>query len=91
MLIDNVKDIISESLDLKDFKKISIDELLYRHKIKPINSLIEKNIKNKNVLVTGCGINRSQICREIVKMKPKNIICFDNSEYGLFKINNGSV
>ena len=86
MLIDNVKDIISESLDLKDFKKISIDELLYRHKIKPINSLIEKNIKNKNVLVTGgAGSIGSQICREIVKMKPKNIICFDNSEYGLLK------
>ena len=88
ILIDNVKDIINKTLNLKDLKKISIDELLYRHKVKPINSLIKKNINNKNVLVTGgAGSIGSQICREIIKMKPKKIICFDNSEYGLFKIN----
>ena len=61
--------------------------MLDRHKVKPINSLIKMNINKQNILVTGgAGSIGSQICREILKMKPKKIVCLDNSEYGLFKL-----
>ena len=48
-----------------------------------------KNIKNKTVLVTGAGGSiGSQICREILKIKPKILLILDSNEYSLYSILN---
>ena len=38
-------------------------------------------------MITGCGGSiGSELCRQILQISPKKIICIDNSEYLLFKI-----
>ena len=49
--------------------------------------MLKKNIKGKNVLVTGAGGSiGSELCRQILELSPKKIILFDNSEYNLYSV-----
>ena len=81
-------DQISESkINIKDFSNISIEEILLREEIPPIPKLLKKNVYNKTVMITGCGGSiGSELCRQILQISPKKIVCIDNSEYLLFKI-----
>ena len=57
--------------------ELEIDELLGREKVDPDKDLLQKNIKNKVVMVTGAGGSiGSQLCREILILKPKKIVAF---------------
>ena len=60
-----------------------------RSKAKPLKNLMEKNIKNKNVLVTGAGGSIGfELCKKILTQKPKCIILLDISEHAFYSINN---
>ena len=50
---------------------------------------MQKNIKNKNVLVSGAGGTiGSQLCKEIAKNKPKKLLLVDSNEYSLYTVAN---
>jgi FlaA1/EpsC-like NDP-sugar epimerase len=70
------------------FKSLDINDLLARDEIKPIQNLLEKCIKGKNVLVTGAGGSiGSELCRQILKLKPKHLFLFEVNEFALYSIN----
>ena len=42
----------------------------------------------KIVLISGAGGSiGSELCRQIIKLKPKKLILFENNEFALHKIN----
>ena len=48
---------------------------------------LQKNIENKVVLVTGAGGSiGSELCVQILNIKPKSLIYLDNSEFSLYTI-----
>ena len=47
---------------------------------------VQRNIKNKVVMVTGAGGTiGSQLCREILVLKPNKLLLLDSNEYSLYK------
>ena len=53
----------------------------------PKENLLKKNIKGKNVLITGAGGSiGSELCRQILNLGPKKIVLFENSEFNLYSI-----
>ncbi len=70
-----------------EIKDISIEDLLAR-KPKDLDiETISKFIKNKTIIVTGAGGSiGSEICRQCIRFKAKNLILIDNSEFNLYKI-----
>ena len=68
-------------------RDLNIDDLLEREIVSPKVELLEKNILNQVVLVTGAGGSiGSELCRQIVKFSPKLLILVDACEATLHLI-----
>ena len=51
------------------------------------SSVINKNFKNKNILITGAGGSiGSELSRQIFDLQPKKLFLLENSEFALFRI-----
>ena len=84
--IPNFENYISSSNILENSKSIKIETLLGREPVTPNKKLMEMNIKNKTVMITGAGGSiGNTLCKEIFKYRAKSIILVDNNEYALFK------
>lgn len=89
MELPSVENIIDGKVTIDDIKKVQVEDILGRLPVKPLGSLLSKNIFNKNVLITGAGGSiGSELCRQILKENPINLILLDSSEYNLYMINN---
>ena len=85
--LPSISEIVNERITLSDIKDLNIDDLLNREEIKPNKKLLEKNIKNKNIIVTGAGGSiGSELCRQIIKLKPDKLLLLDLNEFSLYKI-----
>jgi len=70
-----------------DLQEVSIEDLLGRDTVMPNQQLLSKAITGKAVMVTGAGGSiGSEICRQIINLKPKRLILFDMSELALFSV-----
>jgi FlaA1/EpsC-like NDP-sugar epimerase len=70
-----------------DLRDLDMNDLLGREVVPPNIALLEKNIKDKVVLVTGAGGSiGSELCRQILKFSPRSLILIDSSEFALYKI-----
>jgi FlaA1/EpsC-like NDP-sugar epimerase len=82
---------LEQILQDKDFstqlKDISVEDLLARHPKDLDKTLIENFIKDKTVLITGAGGSiGSEISRQCIHFKAKQLILLDHSEYNLYAI-----
>ena len=80
-------DLVNGTLQTADIKDIDIDDLLGRNVVEPDNTLLPANITKKVVMVTGAGGSiGSELCRQIINLKPKKLILLESSEFALYKI-----
>ena len=79
----------SDFVTIDDLSNLDVSSIIHR-KSKFINyKLIQKEYKNKNILITGgCGSIGSQLCRNLLNVKANKIIILDNSEISLFHFKN---
>jgi len=85
LLTPPVKAWINGQLSARQIHKIKIEELLERPPIHIHNEIIENQIKNKRVLVTGAaGSIGNEIVRQLAKFKPSVIIMVDIAETALY-------
>ena len=74
-------------MKIDDLRKIDIKDLLGRELVKPNEKLLKIKITDKVVLVTGAGGSiGSELCRQILSLKPKRLILFEISESSLYQI-----
>lgn len=86
-MVPRVEDMLMVDSHVRQVKPIHIEDLLGRQTVDPIEGLLESNLKGKTIMVTGAaGSIGSEICRQALKTKPKKIIVFDVSEFGLYSI-----
>ena len=80
-------DLVSGNKLYSDIKEVEIDDLLGRDAVAPRQDLLAANILDKVVMVTGAGGSiGSELCRQILKQKPKKLVLFESSEFGLYSI-----
>lgn len=85
--IPGISDLASGRVKVDDIQQIDIVDVLGRDIVPPNETLFERCIKDKVVMVTGAGGSiGSELCRQIVTVGVKDLILFDHSEFNLYRI-----
>jgi len=78
---------INGELNIKQIRKVRIEDLLERDVISLDTNIISKQLTEKTILVTGAaGSIGSELVRQILKFVPEHIILLDIAETPLFNI-----
>lgn len=85
--VPDMFDILSGKVRVDEIRDIDIEDLLGRDIVPPDPQLMGACIRDSNVLITGAGGSiGSELCRQIIKLKPSTMVLYDNSEFGLYTI-----
>jgi FlaA1/EpsC-like NDP-sugar epimerase len=85
--VPNLKSWVNGEFSVKQFAKINIEDLLGRAPIQINNQSIQRELKDKVVLVTGAaGSIGSGLVREIASFKPAILILIDQAESALYDL-----
>jgi FlaA1/EpsC-like NDP-sugar epimerase len=85
--LPSLTDLAHGKISETDLRDIDIEDLLGRDPVAPIPELMTKNITGKNVMVTGAGGSiGSELCRQIIRNKPAQLILLELSEYALYAL-----
>ncbi|MDO8048049.1 nucleoside-diphosphate sugar epimerase/dehydratase [Janthinobacterium sp. SUN211] len=82
-----VASLVNGELRLQDVRDIEIEDLLGRDQVAPDTDLVATCITGKSVLVTGAGGSiGSELCRQIIRLRPSRLILLEMSEFALYSI-----
>ena len=85
--LPGLTEIAQGKVKIDDLLQVSIKDLLGRKSVEPNESLLGKNITDKTVVVTGAGGSiGSELCRQIILLKPKALILYEINELALYAI-----
>jgi len=85
--VPGINDLASGKLKADDIREVGINDLLGRIPVEPDLELLNANINSKVVLVTGAGGSiGSELCRQIIKLKPSALVLYERSEHDLYLI-----
>ena len=85
--IPAIRDILSGRANITQFKTVKIEDLLGRKPVPPIPELMNANTFGKSIMVTGAGGSiGNEICRQLIATNPSRLVLLDQSEYGLYQI-----
>lgn len=88
-LLPGLFEIINEKVNINHVRDVKIEDLLGRDEIKLNVSEISGYIQNEVVLVTGGGGSiGSELCRQIAKFKPKELLILDIYENNAYDLQN---
>jgi FlaA1/EpsC-like NDP-sugar epimerase len=86
-ILPGLTELVQGKVSINDLRAVNINDLLGRDVIGPKEALLGKNIRNRTVLVTGAGGSiGSELCRQLLKLKPKALILLEISELALYSI-----
>jgi len=87
MSMPGLSDIAQGRVTVDALQEVDIADLLGRDAVVPDQSLLNANIAGKVVMVTGAGGSiGAELCRQIIRLRPKTLILFEISEFALYAI-----
>lgn len=80
-------DLMSGKVNISQIRRVEVEDLLGREAVALDNEGLHTLIEGHAVMVTGAGGSiGSELCRQIIKYDPAILVCFDVSEYALYKL-----
>lgn len=85
--LPQMQHIVDGKVTFDDLREVQIDDLLGRDMVEPNTILLQRTIVGKTVLVTGAGGSiGSELCRQILALKPHRIVLAEMTEHALYQI-----
>ena len=85
--LPTIKEIVDGTVNISHVKNLDLEDILDRDEVEPDINLLNQNIKDKIVMVTGAGGSiGSELCRQIMNFNPKKLLLLEFNEYSLYKI-----
>lgn len=80
-------DLASGRVKVDDIQEVDIADLLGRDAVPAQEDLLERCIVGQSVMVTGAGGSiGSELCRQILALKPTTLLLYEHSEFNLYSI-----
>ena len=87
--LPGLADMARGQYDYGQLNELDIYDLLGREPSVPDEALLQSQVKDQVVLITGAGGSiGSELCRQVLKRKPKTLLLFDLNELALYTVNN---
>ena len=85
--VPSIEEITSGRARIDSLRPVAIEELLGRDPVPPNPELLGPGICGKTVLVSGAGGSiGSELCRQILRQKPRRLVLLERSEPNLYAI-----
>ncbi|MDP6674729.1 MAG: nucleoside-diphosphate sugar epimerase/dehydratase, partial [Gammaproteobacteria bacterium] len=85
--IPDITDIVAGHARVNEVRDVDVADLLGRDLIPPSERLLDACIRDKSVAVTGAGGSiGSELCRQILLLRPRRIVLLEISEVALYEI-----
>ena len=85
--LPGMSDLASGRVTVRDFNDLDIEDLLGRDAVAADPTVLARNIAGHGILVTGAGGSiGSELCRQILRERPRQLILLDHNEFGLYSI-----
>jgi FlaA1/EpsC-like NDP-sugar epimerase len=85
--LPGLADLATGRVTVQDFIELDIEDLLGRDPVAPNAGLLARDLAGKVVLVSGAGGSiGSELCRQILAERPRQLLLLDHSEFGLYSI-----
>ncbi len=85
--LPTLNDLGNKATRIDDLKRVAIDDLLGREPVSLKWDSIREGLSGKRVMITGGGGSiGSELCRQIARLNPIELIVVDNGEYALYRI-----
>ena len=86
-ILPGIQDFITDKNIMQNLRDVEIEDILGRDPITLDNNNIENLIKGHTILITGAGGSiGSELCRQISKYEPKEMVLIDIYENNLYDI-----
>lgn len=86
-LVPGMADVVSGNITVDAIREVEIEDLLGRESVAPDAALLGRCITGKVVLVSGAGGSiGSELCRQIVRLRPTRLVLMELSEFALYSI-----
>jgi FlaA1/EpsC-like NDP-sugar epimerase len=87
LTIPAIDDLMSGRLNISQIRRVDVEDLLGRETVELDNSGLVNLIADKIIMITGAGGSiGSELSCQVLKFKPKLLICFYLSEYALYQL-----
>lgn len=88
-IVPGMYEFIDEKIDVKDIRDVEIADLLGREEVNLDEAVLNPFLKDRTVLVTGAGGTiGSELCRQILRFHPRQLIMVDIYENTLYEVQN---
>ena len=85
--LPSIRELTGQQIETRHLRNITVNDFLGRLPVKLDIEAIDGYLAGKRVLVTGGGGSiGSELCRQVAKAKPRQLIIFEHGEFNLYSI-----
>src|SRR5690554_942256 len=85
--VPSVSELIAGQARINDIRDLELEDLLGRDPVRPNSAQVAGSLYGRSVMVTGAGGSiGSELCRQIIRHRPKSLVLFEQCEFTLYTI-----
>jgi FlaA1/EpsC-like NDP-sugar epimerase len=87
LTVPALSDVLSGRVEAAEVRQVELEDLLGREQVLLDDAGLKEQLTGKSVLVTGAGGSiGSELCRQIARFKPRQLVFLEQSEFALYSI-----